>query len=58
MAYQLPSSGFSADGVRFKEMIPPQALWVTSNDGGRAQGAQGGRGQETNLAFSADLGSY
>lgn len=45
MAYQLPISGFSADGVRFKEMITSHALWVTSNDGETAQETQGRRGQ-------------
>ena len=45
MAYQLPISGFSADGVRFKDMITSRALWVTSNDGETAQGTQGRRGQ-------------
>lgn len=47
MTYQLPSSGFSADGVRFsadgvrfEEMITSPALQETGN-GGTVQGAQG-----------------
>lgn len=56
MAYQPPSSGFSADGVRFKEMITSPALWETSNDGRAAQGTQRKKGGDSDLAFSAGLG--
>lgn len=56
MAYQPPSSGFSVDGVRFKELITSPALWETSNDGGTAQGTQRGREGDSDLAFSVGLG--
>lgn len=56
MAYQLPSSGFSTDGVRFKEMITSPALWETSNDGRAAQGTQSRRQGDSDLAFSVGHG--